>query len=141
MIRNLLSEDWMIVTEFDDHPDHFGLLRRRRPVRIQRGSRGSDEYAGACRSPPNSQSRNDGIPQLDAGPAGDAQLHGSGNLTLFFGALNRERDWAPLMPVLNEVAEKAGDRLRLRVVHDQGFFDALHSSHKQFTPTCDHDTY
>ena len=62
-------------------------------------------------------------------------------MTLFFGALNRERDWAPLMPVLNEVAEKAGDRLRFCVVHDQGFFDALHTPHKQFTPTCDYDTY
>jgi glycosyltransferase involved in cell wall biosynthesis len=62
-------------------------------------------------------------------------------LTLFFGALNRERDWAPLMPALNEVAEKAGGRLRFRVVHDQGFFDALRTPHKQFTPTCDYDTY
>ena len=41
-------------------------------------------------------------------------------LTLFFGALNRERDWAPLMPVLNAVAEKVGDRLRFCVVHDRG---------------------
>jgi glycosyltransferase involved in cell wall biosynthesis len=62
-------------------------------------------------------------------------------LTLFFGALNRERDWAPLLPALNEVAEKAGDRLRFCVVHDQDFFDALRTPHKRFTPTCDYDTY
>jgi len=62
-------------------------------------------------------------------------------LTLFFGALNRERDWAPLMPGLNEVAQKAGDRLRFSVVHDRAFFDALHTSHKRFTPTCDHENY
>ncbi len=62
-------------------------------------------------------------------------------VTLFFGALNREADWAPLMPALNAVAEKAGDRLRFCVVHDQGFFDALKTPHKMFTPTCDYDTY
>jgi glycosyltransferase involved in cell wall biosynthesis len=62
-------------------------------------------------------------------------------MTLFFGALNRERDWAPLIPVLNEVADKAGGLLRFRVVHDQAFFDALRTPHKQFTPTCDYDTY
>src|ERR1700761_6973895 len=45
------------------------------------------------------------------------------------------------MPALNEVAEKAGERLRFSVVHDQGFFDALRTPHKQFTPTCDYDTY
>ena len=39
------------------------------------------------------------------------------------------------------VAEKAGERLRFSVVHDQRFFEALHTPHKQFTPTCDHDTY
>ncbi len=62
-------------------------------------------------------------------------------LTLFFGALNRERDWASLMPVLNDVAEKAGGRLRFCIVHDQGFFDALQTPHKRFTPTCDYETY
>ena len=45
------------------------------------------------------------------------------------------------MPVLNEVAQKAGDRLRFSVVHDQAFFEALHTPHKRFTPTCDHETY
>jgi glycosyltransferase involved in cell wall biosynthesis len=62
-------------------------------------------------------------------------------LTLFFGALNRERDWAPLMPALNEAAHKSGERLRFCVVHDQAFFDALHTPHKSFTPTCDYETY
>ena len=26
VIRDLLSDGWLIVTEFDDHPDHFGML-------------------------------------------------------------------------------------------------------------------
>ncbi len=64
-----------------------------------------------------------------------------GRVTLFFGALNREQDWQPLMPVINAVAAKAGDRLRFQVVHDQVFFDALETPHKTFTPTCDYDTY
>ena len=62
-------------------------------------------------------------------------------LTLFFGALNREHDWRPLMPALNAVAATVGERLRFSVVHDRGFFDALETPHKSFTPTCDHDTY
>jgi glycosyltransferase involved in cell wall biosynthesis len=62
-------------------------------------------------------------------------------VTLFFGALNRERDWQALMPSLNAVATRVGDRLRFCVLHDQGFFDALQTPHKTFTPTCDYDTY
>ena len=34
-----------------------------------------------------------------------------------------------------------GDRLRFRVVHDEGFFQALATPHKTFTPLCDYDTY
>jgi glycosyltransferase involved in cell wall biosynthesis len=45
------------------------------------------------------------------------------------------------MPSINSVIEKVGDRLGFCVVHDRGFFDALQTPHKQFTPTCDHETY
>ena len=62
-------------------------------------------------------------------------------ITLFFGALNREKDWQRLMPVINAVAAEAGDRLKFQVVHDQSFFAALDPQHKTFTPTCDYDTY
>ena len=31
--------------------------------------------------------------------------------------------------------------MRFRVVHDEGFFHALESPHKTFTPLCDYDTY
>jgi glycosyltransferase involved in cell wall biosynthesis len=62
-------------------------------------------------------------------------------ITLFFGALNRQRDWRPLMPAINDVASKAGERLRFQVVHDREFFDALETPHKTFTPTCDYETY
>jgi glycosyltransferase involved in cell wall biosynthesis len=43
--------------------------------------------------------------------------------------------------MLNAVVEKAGDRLRFAVVHDQAFFNALQTPHKVFTPTCDYDSY
>jgi glycosyltransferase involved in cell wall biosynthesis len=62
-------------------------------------------------------------------------------MTLFFGALNRERDWQPLMPAINAVAAQAGERLRFQVVHDRRFFDALETPHKAFTPICDYETY
>ncbi|HEY1589002.1 MAG TPA: glycosyltransferase, partial [Rhodanobacter sp.] len=140
-IRRLLSEGWVIVTEFDDHPDHFGML----------GS--DDQYAFSGvhavqtstlalasvlrRYNPEVAVFSNMIPSLpDVHNFTDPNV-----VTLFFGALNREQDWAPLMLALNAAAEKAGERLRFCVVHDQGFFDSLHTPHKQFTPTCDHDTY
>jgi hypothetical protein len=52
-----------------------------------------------------------------------------GCLTLFFGALNRQDDWQPLLPALNAVAQTAGAKLQFSVVHDRGFFDALETPH------------
>ena len=140
-IRRMLSEGWVIVTEFDDHPDHFGMLDEK----DQFAFRGV--HAVQTSTPALAAVLRTLNPEVMVFPNTIRALPEVRNfldpqaLTLFFGALNRERDWAPLMPVLNEVAEKAGERLRFCVVHDQGFFDALRTPHKQFTPTCDYDTY
>jgi SAM-dependent methyltransferase len=141
VVRNLLSAGWVIVTEFDDHPDHFGMLE----PDDQLAFRGV--HAVQTSTPALATVLRTHNPEVMVFPNAIRVLPEVRNFldpqtqTLFFGALNRERDWAPLMPVLNEVAEKAGERLRFCVVHDQGFFDALHTPHKQFTPTCDYDTY
>ena len=141
VIHGLLSDGWLIVTEFDDHPDHFGMLHA------------DDQFAfcGAhavqTTTPALAAILRPLNPEVAVFPNAVRALPDVRNfldpnvLTVFFGALNREPDWAPLMPALNAVAEKAGERLRFCVVHDQAFFDALRTPHKMFTPTCDHDTY
>jgi SAM-dependent methyltransferase len=141
IIRGLLSDGWLIVTEFDDHPDHFGLLQ------------GDDQFAFSgvhavqTSTPALATILRTKNPEVAVFPNAMRVLPDVHNfrdpnvLTLFFGALNREPDWAPLIAALNAVAEKAGERLRFCVVHDQAFFNALQTPHKQFTPTCDYDTY
>lgn len=141
MIRSLLSEGWVIVTEFDDHPDHFSMMSGEE----QYAFRGV--HAVQTSTPALAEVLREQNPEVAVFPNMIHRLPDVNNfldpekLTLFFGALNREQDWAPLMPVLNEIAEKAGDRLRFCVVHDRQFFDALRTPHKMFTPTCDYDAY
>jgi SAM-dependent methyltransferase len=140
-IRRLLSEGWVIVTEFDDHPDHFGMLNSNDQYAfsgVHAVQTSTLALASVLRSlNPEVAIFSNMIPSLpEVKNFTDPNV-----MTMFFGALNREQDWAPLMPALNAVAEKAGERLRFCVVHDQGFFDALRTPHKRFTPICDHDTY
>ena len=141
VIRKLLADGWVVVTEFDDHPDHFGMLDADDELAFR------GVHAVQTSTPALAAILRTRNPEVMVFPNMIRVLPEVRNfldpqvMTLFFGALNRERDWAPLIPVLNEVAEKAGGRLRFRVVHDQGFFDALRTPHKQFTPTCDYDTY
>jgi glycosyltransferase involved in cell wall biosynthesis len=62
-------------------------------------------------------------------------------VTLFFGALNREEDWAEIMPVINKVLGEFGNKIRVQVIYDQNFFDALETPHKQFESFCAYERY
>jgi len=62
-------------------------------------------------------------------------------VTIFFGALNRENDWKPIMPDLNSVLKRQGRRVRMIVVHDREFFDSVQSPNKEFYPFCDYSHY
>jgi SAM-dependent methyltransferase len=61
--------------------------------------------------------------------------------TIFFGAWGREGDWGHIMPALNRVLAQLAGRVRVRVVHDRLFFDALTTPHKEFQPTCEFERY
>lgn len=82
------------------------------------------------------------LPELrDYGAEARAALQGLGEsaddlarapVTIFFGALNREKEWQEIMPVLNEAAARYGERLRFKVLSDKKFFQELASEHKEF---------
>jgi SAM-dependent methyltransferase len=137
----LFAAGWVVVTEFDDHPDFFKAMQGEDQLSF------TGVHAVQTTTPALADVLRARNPELRVFPNAIRALPeprnfaDPGRLTLFFGALNRERDWQPLMPVLNAVAASAGERLRFSVVHDRPFFDALDTPHKRFTPTCDHDTY
>lgn len=141
VLRGLTDAGFLIVTEFDDLPDHFDMMRMG----------GALSFYGAHALQTSTTTMADALRQYNreiavfpnaVGFLPDvANFTDPGAITLFFGALNRERDWAPFMPALNAVAAIAGERLKFQVVHDQAFFDALETPHKHFTPTCDYATY
>lgn len=56
----------------------------------------------------------------------------NGRVTIFFGALNREEDYADILPVLNEAAKRYGDQLQFRVLADSQFYRGLVSEHKEY---------
>ena len=60
---------------------------------------------------------------------------------MFFGALNREADWKAIIPALNRILADRGDTLRIQVVHDWGFYDAIETEFKSFESFCAYDKY
>ena len=136
-----LNSGWLVVTEFDDHPD-FLLNRPENEYLTFRGV-----HAVQTSTPALADLLRRRNPEVAVFPNAINTLPDVRNfaspdrMTVFFGALNREQDWAPLMPAINAVAQKLGERLHFCVVHDRAFFDALQTPHKDFTATCDYPTY
>ena len=67
----------------------------------------------------------------------------SKGLRIFFGALNREEDWAPLMSALNDCLAESPDFWSFSVVHDRAFYSQLQlpEERKSFLPLCDYQRY
>jgi 2-polyprenyl-3-methyl-5-hydroxy-6-metoxy-1,4-benzoquinol methylase len=142
-VRGLIERGYLVVTEFDDHP---GFLEQRGVAAADlltftavHAVQTSTEALAAVLTEYN--------PEIAVFPNAVSELVAPRNftnpdrVTLFFGALNREEDWAPYMPVLNEVLRAVGARLAVTILHDRGFFDALDTTNKTFIPTSDYATY
>jgi glycosyltransferase involved in cell wall biosynthesis len=143
--RALLAHGFLIVAEFDDDPKHFADLDRTDFFALRSChcvQTTTDVLAETLRAfhPhvtvfPNQLAR---LPRRRL--RADTQTT-SGSTTLFFGALNREADWTPILPVLNQVLARHGDRVQVQVVYDRSFFDALDTPHKSFEPLCSYERY
>jgi 2-polyprenyl-3-methyl-5-hydroxy-6-metoxy-1,4-benzoquinol methylase len=66
----------------------------------------------------------------------------AGRIKVFFGALNREGDWAEVRLGILAAATQLQGEVEFVVVHDRAFHDALPPQcHKTFHPTLPHDQY
>lgn len=142
-LRRLLDKGYLIVTEFDDHP----LFLEQRGLDVDSMYTFRGVHAVQTSTVPLAEVLVTRNPEVAVFPNGVYELPSANNfanpeqMTLFFAALNRQADWAPYMPVLNEVARAVGERLRFQVLFDDGFFNALETPYKSFEPMTDYATY
>jgi len=61
--------------------------------------------------------------------------------TIFFGAIDRAADWKQIIDPLNRVIEETGNFVRVEVIHDRAFFDAIQTNNKNFIPFTPYDVY
>lgn len=141
LLRMLTEAGWLVITEFDDHPDFFSGMQDETQLTFR------GVHAIQTSTPTLAEVLRTRNPEIAVFPNAIDSLPEVRNfadprsMTLFFGALNREQDWRDYLPVLNDVAEMAGERLKFQVLHDDSFFNALNTPHKNFTPICDYATY
>lgn len=139
--RRLLQRRALTIQEWDDDPMHWEKhMRESRfiemlsPHAIQVSTPALAEYMRQFHDEvkifPNYI---ESLPPL--------QLKNGNETTLFFGALNRQTDWEPIMPILNRILKKHGKQVRLLVVLDREFFDAVQCEQKEFSPFCSYSRY
>jgi len=142
-IRALLAKDYIIVTEFDDHPvfmanrglDLATLLSFTAVHAVQTSTQALGEVLAAENAElAVFQNAVFELPEI-------RNFANPDQVTLVFAALNRGEDWAPFIPTLNEIARAVGRRLKFTVAHDRAFFDAIESQEKEFVPTLDYPSY
>lgn len=139
-LRSLLRRGYLLVCEFDDHPDFIPVLRRPDVQNFRA------VHAVQTSTEPLAAHFRTITPEVAVFPNAIAVLpevrnHAGGPMTLFYGGLNRQQDWPACVPALNHVAAAVGARLRFHIVGDRGLFDALTTPHKIFSPLCDYASY
>lgn len=139
-LRQLLQQDYLIIAEIDDNP-----LRRREYAENRYLS-----YRGCHAVQTSTEALGVFLRQLNPNVAvfknqlaylPPPRVYQTETVTLFFGALNREKDWKPIMPALNRVLVKHQNQVKVKVIHDRLFFDSLETPHKEFEPFCGYERY
>ena len=140
-VRALLDQGWLVLCEFDDHPDYIPVLQRSDIQNFRA------VHAIQTSTQPLADVLRRQNPEIAVFPNAVMRLPDIRNhmtpdrTTLFFAGLNRENEWPPYLQALNNVAARAGGRLHFQIVNDRGLFDALQTPYKSYTPLCDYETY
>ncbi len=145
-LRLLLRNGYVVVSEYDDDPDHWPSIAENRHLcfTAMHGVQVSTEPLAEKIRPHNPELAvfANAIAALPAPRPEETATELQGRpLRLFFGALNRQADWSPWIGPLNAVLAAEPERWQVEVVHDRAFFEALAIPGRRFTPTCDYPTY
>ncbi|WP_413165851.1 glycosyltransferase [Capilliphycus salinus ALCB114379] len=139
-LRQLLNQDYLIIAEIDDNP-----LRRREYAENRylsyRGCHGVQTSTEALGVFLRQLNPNVAVFPNQLGYLPPPREYQTDAVTLFFGALNREKDWKPIIISLNKVLAKYRDKVRVKVIHDRLFFDSLETPHKEFEAFCSYERY
>lgn len=145
-LRKAINAGFVLVSEFDDDPDHWPAIEANKNLNFtaMHAVQTSTDVLGkklAAINPNIAVFENclERLPTL--APNKWEGIGTAKRIKLFFGALNRQASWEEWMEPLNQILQKNPEKWEVEVIHDKMFFNALQTKYKQFTPTCNYDTY
>ena len=142
----LIQRGYIVVIDWDDDPGFWSPLADSDYLTfklVHAVQVSTPEIADAIRPyNPNVQVFTNALEALPV-PSSAERHNQSRGLKIFFGALNREDDWIPLIDGLNEVLREHPDFWSVAVIHDRKFYDALDlpDHRKSFRKLCSYRDY
>lgn len=138
------ARGWTLVSDIDDDPHHwpeYGASDFRAFRGVHAVTVSTEALAEMVRQwNPNVAVFPNAIARLPEIPPTTPK--GGERVRVFFGALNREGDWADVARELCDLALARADRIEWVVVHDRAFFDTLPEGvAKTFHPTLPHGKF
>jgi glycosyltransferase involved in cell wall biosynthesis len=142
----LIQRGYIVVIDWDDDPGFWSPLADADYLTfklVHAIQVSTPEIADAVRLyNPNVQVFTNALDALPVPRSAESHNQSRG-LKIFFGALNREDDWNPLIDGLNEVLRENPDFWSVAVIHDRKFYDALDlpDHQKSFQKLCSYRDY
>jgi glycosyltransferase involved in cell wall biosynthesis len=139
--KSLLAKGYLLVAEMDDDPRHWPTYAKNIAFTLR------SCHCVQTSTEPLAELLRTFNPEVAVFPNQLAELPpprsytDDGWVTLFFGAWGRENDWLPIMPALNRVLAAHPDHVRVKVIHDKSFWEALATKHKEWEPACAFERY
>ncbi|MES2498106.1 MAG: methyltransferase [Pseudomonadota bacterium] len=139
-----IATGWLVVTEYDDHPELVGKVLKWPPERA-RWLHIAGAHAVQTSTEPLAVAFREHNPEVRAFANAAFTLpplpvRSAGPRRVFYGALNRGAFSGALAASLAPAIAAHPDTL-FHVVHDRPFFDALPTDRKQFSPALDYQRY
>jgi len=142
-LKQAIQQGWLMVVEYDDYPENpFNAAKRANSLDWERFKMCHAVQASTPQLASAFLEHNPEVGlfenQLFTMP--DPVIRTDEHVRLFFGALNRQTAWEPLVKTYNKVL-KANPNAQALVLHDKDFFEALETENKIFKPSVKYDEY
>jgi len=139
---------WLVVSEWDDHPAKLppGVRERfKRPGWLAfRGTHALQTSTPFLKEALSVFNPHTALFENAVATALPTVPQRQGQVRVFFGALNREGDWSPMIDAIGSAARalaEHGKPVHFDIVHDKAFFERLKAPGKQFHGTLNYADY
>ncbi len=142
-IKRLINNDYLVIIDYDDDPNIIPKQYEGWDFTFTsaHGIQTTNKKLAKYLKKFNPEVKVFQNSVLEIGP--EKKPINSSSLKVFFGAINRKKDWQPWIETLNNIFLEMPENWEFEVIHDIDFFNSLKLpiNRKRFTPTCHYQNY